>query len=441
MENLFCLIICLFLSATGKYTNNKPPHGHRSGVDSNCALTKKAAIKQPGWDVEHNKTVYSLGVILRNSSLENVSCLKLSKTSSTKRTSRIQHMAEKPYSCVFVNSCAATENQVKLTIMFPPDFRKNHQSDFKGSLARTCRAANGSLAPGIVLVKSMVSMRGRNGTKQQNRTRTVTSIYKPVQHTKSLEKVTCLINLPTPNAPTELILGCPFVIAIKKNKHIVQGKKRKFNFNITDSEQIIEFKITGFVDQINLICSKQNDSLPEGIELIENKLKFKAPLKEYYAGMYMCEASYQHWTKKTYWEIEITPAENQWLPTKTVLPALCIFLAASVCVCCVLRWHRRKKLVVIPKQYSIQNIGYQATRDAHHCIKTRQDVEGGVSRVTIPQDSQRNTGPANTTQESMGHVDGTNVFQVAKEDGDASEDSKQHVKSPKLDASDKEPIV
>ncbi|GCC23439.1 nectin-1-like [Chiloscyllium punctatum] len=437
MENLFCLIICLFLSATGKYTNNKPPHGHRSDVDSNCALTKKAAIKQPGWDVEHNKTVYSLGVILRNSSLENVSCLKVSKTSSTKRTSRIQHMAEKSYSCVFVNSCAATENQVKLTIMFPPDFRKKHQSDFKGSLARTCRAANGSLAPGIVLV----SMRGRNGTKQQNRTRTVTSIYKPVQHTKSLEKVTCLINLPKPNAPTELILGCPFVIAIKKNKHIVQGKKRKFNFNIMDSEQIIEFKITGFVDQINLICSKQNDSLPEGIELIENKLKFKAPLKEYYAGMYMCEASYQHWTKKTHWEIEITPAENQWLPTKTVLPALCIILVASVCFCCVLRWHRRKKLVVIPKQYSIQNVGYQATRDAHHCIKTRQDVEGGVSRVIIPQDSQRNTGLANTIQGSMGHVDGTNVFQVAKEDGDASEDSKLQVKSPKLDTNDKESIV
>ncbi|XP_048454103.1 nectin-1-like [Rhincodon typus] len=441
MENVFCLIICLFLSATGKHINNKLPYEHRSGVDSSCTLTKETVIRQPGWDLEHNKIIYVLVVISKNSSVENATYLKLNKVLLTNRTSRIQHMAKMPYTCVFTNSCAAIENQVKLTVIFPSDLIKKHRSDFKGSLARACKVANGSLAPSIVLVTSKVSTRGRNRTKQQNQTRTVTSIYKPVQHTKSLKKVTCLINHPTLLASAELILGCPFAIAIKENRSSVQGKKRKFHFNTIDSEQIIEFKITGFVDQVNLICSKQNDSLPEGIELIENRLKFKAPMREDYAGMYTCEASYQHWTKKTHWEIEFTSVENQWLPTRAVLTAICIILTASVTFCCVLRWHRRKQLVVIPQQYSIQNIGYQATRDSHHCIKTQQDVEDGASRVNIPQDSQKDAGPTNTTHGTMGHVDGTDVSQAAKEDGDASEDSKQHVKSPKHDANDKESLV
>ncbi|XP_078077549.1 uncharacterized protein LOC144499438 [Mustelus asterias] len=220
----------------------------------------------------------------------------------------------------------------------------------------------------------------------------------------------------------------PFDIKIKKKNQCFKGKIKKCIFNTTDSEQSIQFNITGFAEQVNLKCSKQNDSLPEGIELVKNNLKFKGPMNESYAGMYMCVASYQHWKKK----IEITSDESQWIPTRAVLIAISVSFAASACFCYVLRWHRRQQLIVIPQQYSVQNIGYQTSRDGLHCIKTQQDARDGASNVNTPYNSQKTIGSTNMIQETLGDAD---VFNAAKQD------SKQNVKSLKLDTNDQESAV
>ncbi|XP_078402023.1 uncharacterized protein LOC144682965 isoform X1 [Cetorhinus maximus] len=397
MEDVFYLIICLFLSTNGKQIHKELPPGHRNGVGLHCELTEKAAIGQLKRQVEHNETTCFLVVILKNSSLENANCSKCINASLTNRVSNRQFTTEKPNRCVFTNSCAAKENQVKLTILISPAFSKKQQSDFKDQLVTTCRAAKGGLAPKIVRVSSKISMRGRNRTQQQNQTRTVSSSYKPTQHRNGLKNVTCMINHPTLSAPVELFVGCPFAIAIKTSNYSVKGKKNKFIFNTMDSEQIIQLNINSSVEQIDLYYSKQNDSFPEGIELVKNNLKFKGPMKESYAGMYMCVVSYQHWKKTAYLEIEITSDENQWIPTRAVLIAISVIFAASACFCYVLRWHKRKQLVVIPQQYSVQNIGYQAARDGLHCIKTQQDPRDDANRANTPQDSQKNIGPTNTT--------------------------------------------
>uniref|UniRef100_UPI00398E4B16 nectin-1-like n=2 Tax=Pristiophorus japonicus TaxID=55135 RepID=UPI00398E4B16 len=385
MDVIFCLLICQFLSTNGKQIQKKRRSGLGNGVGSRCELTEKAAISSPRWQVEYNKTMHSLAVILKNSSLGNATCSKLINASLTNRVSNSQLITEKPNTCVFTNSCAATENRVLLTVLIPPAFNKMHHTDFKDQLVTMCRAANGGLAPNIVWLSSTISMRGRNRTQNQNATRRVTSNYKPTQYRNSLENVTCLINHPTRFAPIELFVRRPFAISIKRNNHNVKGNKRKFIFNTIDSKGIIQFKIIGFVEQIELSCSKQNGSLPEGTELTKSNLTFKGPMKVTYAGMYVCVASYQHWKASTWWEIEITSAENQWILTRAVLIATCVVFAASVCFCYVLRWHRRKQLVVIPQQYSIQNIGYQITRDDVYCIKTQQDPRDGASSVNTQQ--------------------------------------------------------
>ncbi|XP_078402024.1 nectin-1-like isoform X2 [Cetorhinus maximus] len=337
MEDVFYLIICLFLSTNGKQIHKELPPGHRNGVGLHCELTEKAAIGQLKRQVEHNETTCFLVVILKNSSLENANCSKCINASLTNRVSNRQFTTEKPNRCVFTNSCAAKENQVKLTILISPAFSKKQQSDFKDQLVTTCRAAKGGLAPKIVRVSSKISMRGRNRTQQQNQTRTVSSSYKPTQHRNGLKNVTCMINHPTLSAPVELFVGCPFAIAIKTSNYSVKGKKNKFIFNTMDSEQIIQLNINSSVEQIDLYYSKQNDSFPEGIELVKNNLKFKGPMKESYAGMYMCVVSYQHWKKTAYLEIEITSDENQWIPTRAVLIAISVIFAASACFCYVLR--------------------------------------------------------------------------------------------------------
>ncbi|XP_067889009.1 uncharacterized protein [Heterodontus francisci] len=436
MKAVFCLI-CLFLSANGKQMHKNLPHGLGNGVGSSCELTEKAAIRKPRWQFEHNETIHFLGVILKTCSLENANCSKLINASLTNRVNNSQRTVEKPKA--FTNSCVTSENRVMLTVLIPPDFTGTRHSGFKDQLMTMCSAAKGGLAPNIVWVSPTISMRESKRMNQQNATRTVTSNCKPKQVRNNLKNVTCLINHPTLFEPMELFVRCPFAISIRNHSHSVKAKKMKFIFNAMDSEGIIEFNITGVVKQINLKCSKQNDLLPEGIELIKNSLKFKGPMKESYAGKYVCVASYQRWKIPKHFEIEITSDENQWIPTRAVLIAISVIFAASACFCYVLRWHRRKQLVVIPQQYSIQNIGYQATRDGLHCIKTQQDPSDGASSVNTPQDSQTITGPTNATQDTMGDVGGT--VHASKQDGNASEDSKQNVKCLKLDTNDQESIV
>ncbi|XP_051881894.1 uncharacterized protein LOC127575811 [Pristis pectinata] len=298
-----------------------------------------------------------------------------------------QSTAEKPYMCVSTNSCAATENHITLTVLILP-FSAKHQSGLKDQLVTTCRNAKGGLAENIVWIPSKIS--GKHMTKQQNASRTFARNCKSTQCSNNLENVTCLISHPTIFTPLELFVRCPFRIRIKSNSHSVKGRKNKFTFNTKDSEGIIQVEITGFVKKVDLNCSKQNGSLPEGIELIKNNLTFKGPMKESYAGTYVCVASNQQWKLSAECEVEITLEENHWFPTRAVLIALCMLFAGSACFCCILRWHRRKQLVVIPQQYSVQNFGYQTTTEDSHCIKSQQDPGIGAGSVCTPVNSQKN---------------------------------------------------
>ncbi|XP_069746712.1 uncharacterized protein [Narcine bancroftii] len=367
MELVFCLLVCHFLCTSGKHTNTNL-HEQKNGMVSTCKNTKKVAISQSQWQVEINKTMHFLGLIVPKTSLKNTVCSKSIKVPLT-RVRNHPFTTVKSNVCVFINSCTA-ENHVKLTNLILL-FSTKHQSSSKDKLVTACRAAQGGLADNIVWIPSHIPMRGKYKTKQQNSSRIVTSSYKPIQSRHSLDNVTCLIRHPTIFTPLKLFVRCPFSIRIKNNSHGVKGRKNKIIFNTKDSEGIVQIEITGFVEQIDLHCSKQNSSLPEGIELVKNNLIFKGPMKESYSGTYVCVASNQHWKLSARWEIEITSDENHWFLTRAVLITLCVVFAGSVCLFLILRWHQRKQLVVTPKQYSIQNFGYQSTGE--DCIKTRQD--------------------------------------------------------------------
>ncbi|XP_038675109.1 uncharacterized protein LOC119977893 isoform X2 [Scyliorhinus canicula] len=416
-----------------KKTHKEHLPEHRKGAGSHCELTEKAAIVWHAWQVEHNETTQFLAVISKNSSSENINCSKhIINASLTNRAWTMQLTTKEQNICVFTNSCAAQGTQVKLTILTPLNVRR------KDLLARMCSDAGGGLAPNIKWLPLKIKKTKRKQAKEQNLISTVSSNYKLPQH-NSLKNVTCLTNHPTLSASVELFVRCPFDIKIGKRDQCSSGmKKKKCIFSTADHEQIIQFNITGFVKQVHLECSKQNDSLPEGIELVKNRLQFKGPMKEHYAGIYRCVASYQHWQKEAHWKIEITSQKNKWFPTRAVLIAVSVIFAASACFCYVLRWHRRKQLVVIPQQYSVQNIGYQTAIDGLHCIKTQQDLRDDASKVNNPKDSQINTGSTNTSQETLGDVD---VFRAAKQDNNAPEDSKQNVKSLKLDTNDQASVV
>ncbi|XP_078259289.1 uncharacterized protein LOC144595597 [Rhinoraja longicauda] len=386
MELVFSLLLCHFLSTNGKQMHKIISTELQNGREVRCNLAKKEAISQSQWQVENNNTIHFLGVILQNSSLENMVCSKSIKT--TLKRDRDHHLiAEKPNTCVFTNSCTATEN-VTLTVLILPSSGQ-HQSVLEDRLVTACRNAKGGLADNIVGISSINSISRKYKTKQKNANKNVINSYKSTQQRNNLENVTCLIRHPTASSPLELFIRCPFKIQIKSNRQRVKGRKNKFIFNTTDSERTIQVKITGSVKQVNLNCSKQNGSLPEGIKLIKNNLKFKAPMKESYAGIYVCVASNQHWKLSAQLEIEITSDEKQWIVLRATLITSCVIFAASVCFFIILRWHRKKQLIVIPQQYSIQNFGYQTSTEDCRSIKTPQDRARGAGSVCTPADSPK----------------------------------------------------
>ncbi|XP_055493393.1 uncharacterized protein si:ch211-149e23.4 [Leucoraja erinacea] len=240
-------------------------------------------------------------------------------------------------------------------------------------------------------------MSSKYKTKQKNASKNVISSYKLTQHRNNLENVTCRIRHPTIDTNTftslELFIRCPFKIQIKSNSQRVKGRKNKFIFNKKDSERTIQVKITGSVKQVNVNCSKQNGSLPEGIKLIKNNLKFKGPMKESYAGIYVCVAFDQHWKLSAQLEIEITSGENQWIALRVALIASSVVFAAGVCFFIILRWHRKKQLIVIPQQYSIQNLGYQTSMEDCRGIKTPQDRGRGAGSVCTPAEPTKDIAP------------------------------------------------
>ncbi|XP_062908874.1 uncharacterized protein LOC134348983 isoform X2 [Mobula hypostoma] len=334
MGLVLCLLICYFLCTSGK--QHVQPE-LKNQVTTRCNVTENVVISQPQWHVEINKTVHFFGVILQNSSLESMVCAK-------------------KLMCAFTNSCAATGNHVTLTVLICP-FSAKYQNSLKDQLVTTCRNAKGGLAENIVWISSKARQKYEH--EQQNASRTVAHNYKSTRYSNHLENITCLINHPVTFTPLELFIRCPFRIRIKSNSHGVKGRKNKFIFNTKDSEGIIQVEITGCVEKVDLSCSKKNGSLPEGIELIENHVIFKGPMKESYPGKYECVASNQQWKLSAQWEIEITSDENHWIPTRIILIASCVLFAGIVSFFCILRWYKRKQLVVIPQDFPTAPLTFQ----------------------------------------------------------------------------------
>ncbi|XP_059820765.1 nectin-1-like isoform X2 [Hypanus sabinus] len=356
MGLILCLLICYFLCTGGKH-HVRPEL--KNQVTTKCNVTENVVISQSQWHVEINKTVHFFGVILQNSSLENMVCAK-------------------ELMRAFKNSCAASGNHVTLTVLIQP-FSAKYQKSLKDQLVTMCRNTKGGLAENTVWISS--EARRKYEHEQQNASRTVACNYKSTRYSNHLENITCLINHPPTFTPLELFIRYPFGIRIKSNSHGVKGRK--------NSEGIIQVEITGSVEKVDFSCSKKNGSFPEGIELIKNHLIFKGPMRESYPGKYVCVASNQQWKLSAQWEIEITSDENHWIPTRPILIASCVLFTGVVSFFCILRWYKRKQLVVIPQQYSVQNFGYQTTMEDPCCIKIQQDPGIGAGSVSTPVNSQK----------------------------------------------------
>nr|XP_046171961.1 uncharacterized protein si:ch211-149e23.4 isoform X2 [Oncorhynchus gorbuscha] len=85
------------------------------------------------------------------------------------------------------------------------------------------------------------------------------------------------------------------------------------------SKTTIGLKVVGDVPRYSIVCTKEEQSLPEGVEVIGSALTLQGPMELYHAGLYECEASYYSHRASVLLDITVNPQVKQ---SVTVPPSI-----------------------------------------------------------------------------------------------------------------------
>ncbi|XP_041734862.1 uncharacterized protein LOC121568381 [Coregonus clupeaformis] len=77
------------------------------------------------------------------------------------------------------------------------------------------------------------------------------------------------------------------------------------------SNTTIRLKVVGDVPRYSIVCTKEQQSLPEGVAVIGSALTLQGPVELYHAGMYECEASYYSHRASVQLDITVNPQVKQ----------------------------------------------------------------------------------------------------------------------------------
>ncbi|XP_029628979.1 uncharacterized protein LOC115206319 isoform X2 [Salmo trutta] len=73
----------------------------------------------------------------------------------------------------------------------------------------------------------------------------------------------------------------------------------------------IELEVVGDVPRYSIVCTKEEQSLPEGVEVIGSVLTLQGPVELHHAGLYECEASYYSHRASVLLDIAVNPQVKQ----------------------------------------------------------------------------------------------------------------------------------
>ncbi|XP_024300900.1 uncharacterized protein LOC112267073 isoform X2 [Oncorhynchus tshawytscha] len=86
------------------------------------------------------------------------------------------------------------------------------------------------------------------------------------------------------------------------------------------SKTTIGLKVVGDVPRYGIVCTKEEQSLPEGVEVIGSALTLQGPVELYHAGLYECEASYYSHRASVLLDITVNPQVKQSERRQITLP-------------------------------------------------------------------------------------------------------------------------
>ncbi|TKS80762.1 hypothetical protein D9C73_014865 [Collichthys lucidus] len=74
------------------------------------------------------------------------------------------------------------------------------------------------------------------------------------------------------------------------------------------TDTVISLQITGNVPRYNITCTKDDELLPKGVELVGSSLTVQGPLGHQHAGLYECFLSYHHLQAELKFNVTVNPA-------------------------------------------------------------------------------------------------------------------------------------
>ncbi|KAK6296723.1 hypothetical protein J4Q44_G00328650 [Coregonus suidteri] len=80
------------------------------------------------------------------------------------------------------------------------------------------------------------------------------------------------------------------------------------------SNTTIGLEVIGDVPRYSIVCTKEEQSLPEGVAVIGSALTLQGPVELYHAGLYECEASYHSHRASVQLDITVNPQVKQPAP-------------------------------------------------------------------------------------------------------------------------------
>ncbi|KAM9451858.1 uncharacterized protein ACWYII_011612 isoform 5-T5 [Salvelinus alpinus] len=86
------------------------------------------------------------------------------------------------------------------------------------------------------------------------------------------------------------------------------------------SNTTIGLEVVGDVPRYSIVCTKEEQSLPEGVEVIGSALTLQGPVELYHAGLYECEASYYSHRASVLLDIIVDPQVKQSERRQITLP-------------------------------------------------------------------------------------------------------------------------
>ncbi|XP_055751707.1 uncharacterized protein LOC129832016 isoform X4 [Salvelinus fontinalis] len=86
------------------------------------------------------------------------------------------------------------------------------------------------------------------------------------------------------------------------------------------SNTTIGLEVVGDVPRYSIVCTKEEQSLPEGVEVIGSALTLQGPVELYHAGLYECEASYYSHRASVLLDITVDPQVKQSERRQITLP-------------------------------------------------------------------------------------------------------------------------